>query len=227
MRNNKKNKNGKTIKEIKSTQTIQGISNKNNIVNIQHVEINKLIMPHKKIRYCPLISKILNKNNRKLKKPIIYSFLEYLSFHEKIQIRTTCKQWNDIVKEKLPFLTQENFINCVMRKSVNNYVGRPSKDSNNTNKSTGVLGTYKKTNRKSLSNISMNSTGVGNSNLNNNVPFMLNGMNSKTENFCFENSDKKFSKKKVLVKLINSKNFNTIKNKVILGEMTQSRNLLN
>jgi hypothetical protein len=219
--NNKRRSNGQDYKLSKSGK----ICASSNQIKLNHVEINKLTMPHKKIKYCPLISKILNKNNKKLKNPIIYSFLDFMNFFEKIQIRITCKQWNEIIKKQLPFLNQENFINCVVSKSTN-YVGR---DSLGNKKNIGVMGTYKKTNRKSLASITINTNTTNNSINNdqyNNLHAIENNNMSNMTSFGFENSDKKFSKKNVLVKLINSKNFNTIKNKVSLGEMTQSRNLM-
>lgn len=224
MRKNKNNKTQITKQDSNSSRIEKNNSNKNQI-KLNHVEVSKLCMPHKKIKYCPLISKILNKNNKKLKNPIIYSFLEFLNFFEKIQTRIICKQWNRIIKEQHPFLNQENFINCVVGKSTN-YIGC---NSQRNKKIYGTLGSYKKTNRKSLaSNINNSQVNISIENIsyNNIQTIQNNNSSSYATNFGFENSDKKFSKKNVLVKLINSKYFNTIKSKVSLGEMTQSRNLI-
>jgi hypothetical protein len=60
-----------------------------------------------------------------------------------------------------------------------------------------------------------------NNNSNENISSLLN-INKSVVNH-FDNSDQKFSKKKVLAKLINSKNYALIKNKVTLGEMIKPR----
>jgi hypothetical protein len=159
-----------------------------------HKDINKLSQHHKKIKYCPLVNKILFKKNRNLSKPIIYSIAEFLNFYEKIKFRVLGKKWNEVIKQKLPFLTQENFINCV------------------------VLNGKNVSKRKESNNYSINDKTKDNSTLSKE----LNNINTEVSNL-FENSNKKFSKKKVLIKLISSKNFNTIKNKVSLVQMTKSR----
>jgi hypothetical protein len=148
-----------------------------------------------KVKYCPLISNMLNKKNKKIKNPIILSFIEYLTIYEKINIRSTCKQWNEIIKQKLPFLGKENYTNCVMNKNVIS-VGYNSNNSNNSHISNNMSDIYEENSNK-----------------------------FSKKDFYFENSDQKFSKKKVLVKLISSKNFNTIKSKISLGEMTKPKNL--
>lgn len=50
-------------------------------------------------------------------------------------------------------------------------------------------------------------------------------MNDSTTNISFNQSEEKFSRKKVLLNLISNKNFNTIKQRVELGRLTKSKNL--
>lgn len=165
-----------------------------------HKDINKLTQPHKKIKYCSLIAKILKKQNRNIKQPVIYSIVEFFNFYEKIQYRILGTKWNEIIKQKLPFLSQENFINCVVFNGKNVFKQKEMNNSN-INDKTKDDSTIANEHKNNISNIGVNN--------------------------LFENSNKKFSKKKVLIKLINSKSFNTIKNKVSLGLMTKSRILIN
>lgn len=142
------------------------------VEKIQHREVNKLSGSARKVKYCPIVSQMLKqKNNRKLKKPIVSTLLDYLNTFEQLYVRSVCKQWNDVIKDKLEFLRNENFI--FQRKR---------------------------------------------------LPLYNNSSNKKCTQI-FENSDKKFSKRRVLVKLITSKNFSLIKNKIALGEITKSKNL--
>jgi hypothetical protein len=176
--------------------------NKNNRSNLarknvtKHVEVNKIDPTNKvkytKVEYCPIIAKMLKKNNMKIKSPIIFSFIEYLNLYDKLVCRSVCMQWNELIKQKLTFLGKENFLECVLNKSTM------------TSFKKYITTSHKK--QQNNSNIKPNNTNIN-------------------DRFFFENSDQKFSKKKVLVKLISSKNFNLIKSKVSLGEMTKAKNL--
>ena len=91
-----KNNRNKTNK----TQSSRNKPNKN------HIEINKIEqsnsnrVKYTKVEYCPMITNMLKKNNKKIKSPIIFSFIEYMDLQEKLYYRTVCKQWNDIIKTK-------------------------------------------------------------------------------------------------------------------------------
>jgi len=169
-------------------------------VNKNHVEINKIEQSNRikytKVEYCPMISNMLKNKNKKIKSPIVFSFVEFLDLFEKLYYRSVCKQWNEIIKQKLPFLGQENFLNCVINKS--------------------AMTSFKKylTNSHKKQNSYTNHQNITQSNFHN---------EKLTDRVCFGNSDQKFSKKKVLIKLISSKNFNLIKSKVCLGEMTKAK----
>ena len=54
---------------------------------------------------------IENKNKKKFKPFMIYCFLDYLSFNEKLKLRLTSKIFNNSIKDKLPFLQKDNLIN--------------------------------------------------------------------------------------------------------------------
>jgi hypothetical protein len=54
---------------------------------------------------------IENKNKKKFKPFMIYCFLDYLSFNEKLKIRLTCKIFNNSILDKLPFLQKDNLFN--------------------------------------------------------------------------------------------------------------------
>ncbi len=167
-----------------------------NKANKKHLEVNKIDPTNKvkytKVEYCPIIAKMLKQNNMKIKSPIVFSFLDYLNLYEKLVCRAVCRQWNELIKQKLPFLGKENFLECVLNKS--------------------TMTSYKKyltTSHKKHdydSNIKSNDININ-------------------DRLLFDNSNQKFSKKKVLVKLISSKNFNLIKSKISLGEMTKAKNL--
>ena len=171
--------------------------------NLIATKINKLSLPYKKIKYCSLISGMIKKNNKmKNKISMIFSIIEFLSLHEKLNIRIVCKQWNEISKQILSHIfSKENYLNCI----INNNVSVPGAIR---------LSPYKKRSESSSSTKKVQN---------------LNLKNEDKKNYenelYFENSNKKFSKRKVLVKLINSKNFNTIKNKISLGDLTKSRNI--
>lgn len=192
--NNRMRKYKTTKNNISRNNTSRSIRNK---PNKKHVEINKIDPTNKikftKVEYCPMISKMLKKNNMKIKSPIVFLFVEYLNLYEKLFCRTVCKQWNELIKQKLPFLGQENFYDCVINKS--------------------KLTSFKKyiNNSHKKQNINLSNPHTISHNIN--------------DRSFFENSDQKFSKKKVLVKLISSKNFNLIKSKISLGEMTKAKNL--
>ena len=282
MRNNRrknKSKNSKNLQLINNHQIINNSNFENSQTHLnsrltQHHKVNQLSLPHKKVKYCPIISLILKKNNKKLKIPVIYSIIEFMNFYEKLFLRYVCKQWNEAVITNLPFLKKENFINCVMNKNnIQNYMYNKkewSKNINNlenkredrtfinptdsnsyngikisnshSNSNSNILASYKKTSRKSLNNIQQKNNFTQNNiqsnfvnyhsqnnfenNIRNNIQNNFNQNLNNNSNNIFNLSDQKYSKKNVLVKLINSKNFNTIKNKVSLGEMTKSR-LLN
>jgi hypothetical protein len=192
---------------------------------LKHVEVNKLAPPHKKIKYCSLISQMIKKNNKKFTFPLIYSVMEYLNVNEKLIFRLISKQWNDVVVQQLPFLKDSNFINFIMNKQNENPNSFDSIKNNKSILTSGVK--IKKIARKSLSRVEENIQverrylQSGEENIN------FKRVSTQSEDILFENSNKKFSKKKVLVKLINSKNYNTIKSKVTLGQLTRSRNLSN
>ena len=50
------------------------------------------------------------KNQRKVKKFMIYSFLDFCTFKEKIALRLVCQNFNQCVMNVLDFLKTENFI---------------------------------------------------------------------------------------------------------------------
>lgn len=50
------------------------------------------------------------KNQRKVKKFMIYSFIEFFTFKEKLSLRLVCQNFNQCVMNKLDFLKTENFI---------------------------------------------------------------------------------------------------------------------
>ena len=61
--------------------------------------------------FCPLIFEMLEQKNKKKFKPfMIYSFLEFLSFREKLKVRLVCKLFNKCTYTKLSFLRNQNFI---------------------------------------------------------------------------------------------------------------------
>jgi hypothetical protein len=192
---------------------------------LNHVEVNKLAPLHKKIKYCSLISLMIKKNNKKFTFPLIYSVMEYLNVNEKLLFRLISKQWNDVVVQQLPFLKNSNFINFIINKQNENPNSYYSIKNNTSIISSGVK--IKKIARKSLSRVEENIQLERRYLQSEEENINFNRVSTQSEDILFENSNKKFSKKKVLVKLINSKNYNTIKSKVTLGQLTQSRNLSN
>jgi len=173
-----------------------------------HSKVNKLSLPYKKIKYCTLVSEIIKKSNKlKIKNSHIFSVVEFLHLTEKLNIRIICKQWNEMVKLSLSHIfSKENYLNCIINNNI-------------SSSNTKILLELKKSKRR---------TDLTDSDKKCELTNLVNKEKIDDYNFSefrFENSNKKFSKKKVLVKLINSKNFNTIKNKLILGEMTKSRNI--
>jgi hypothetical protein len=110
---------------------------------------------------------MLKKNNMKIKSPIVFSFVEYLDLYEKLLCRMVCKQWNELIKQKLPFLGQENFYDCVTNKS--------------------KMTSFKKYINNSHKKQNLNTSYTGNNSNN------INKKNVNDRSF-FENSDQKFSK---------------------------------
>jgi hypothetical protein len=191
---------------------------------IKHVEVNKLALPHKKVKYCSLISQMIKKNNKKFTYPLIYTVMEYFNVEEKLNFRLISKQWNEVAVQQMPYLKKSNFVNFIMNKQNEDHKSLDSiKKSNNL--SSGLK--IKKIARKSISQNEEVNQGIRTliNTEGNNLNYHQSSIQS--DNFHFDNSNKKFSKKKVLVKLISSKNYNTIKSKISLGEMTQPRNLTN
>ena len=127
------------------------------------------------------------KNKKKIKPFMIYSFLDFFSFREKLSLRLACKMFNHCIMTTMTFLQNKNFV--AMNK---NWLQNIKEKFDNTNK---------KREKKSIENI-----------------------NNKT--IIFDSSEKKFSKKKTLIKLINSKNFMNIKKQVRLGQMLLPINLM-
>jgi hypothetical protein len=114
--------------------------------------------------FCPLISQYLKKNNNIIfKKTILDQLFDFLEIEELFNSRFVCKQWDEIIKLKIPALQNENLFDTQKRKFV--------------------------------------------------------------ENDLFE-SEKKFSKKKVLISLLHSKNYNIIKKRASLKNMTKAKKLI-
>jgi hypothetical protein len=168
---------------------------------------------NKKIKYCPIISKIIRtSNNKRFKTPVINSISNYLNFYEQLEIRLISKKWNEIVKNNYQFLKNENF---AMGMTGKNWI-KEIKIKYNINKFQHEIFETNIANRSSNSCSSL---------LNKNI---YNPDTDETfNNLTIIKSDQKYSKKKALVKLISSKNFNIIKNKISLGEMSKPKKLIN
>jgi hypothetical protein len=116
--------------------------------------------------FCPLISQCLKKNNNLIfKKSILNELFDYLCLEELLSTRYVCKQWDEIIKTKIPDLQSENIFELPQKRK------------------------YK-------------------------------------DNDLFDISEKKFSKKKVLINLLHSKNYNIIKKRASLKCMTKAKTLI-
>jgi hypothetical protein len=120
-----------------------------------------------KLPFCPLISQCLKKSNNLIfKKAILDQLFDFLDYEELLLGRYVCRQWDEVIKTKVPELQSENVFELSTRRKYN-------------------------------------------------------------DDGFFENSDKKFSKKKVLVSLLHSKNYNVIKKRASLKCMTKAKTLIN
>ncbi len=159
-----------------------------------------------KTKYCPIIAKLLKKNNTSSHprmREMMECVIEFLNVKEKIDIRLVCKMWNEVVMMKLSYLKKENYMNHVLSK-YNNLKNLKSVDE------LGHTIYAKNTNDDYDSQININKDGeistVGNSNT-----------------YLFDDSGHKYSRKKALATLITTKHYGLIKKKVGLGDLYKSK----
>lgn len=71
----------------------------------------KKLRSRKRIGFDPLIKKMIQHNNVKnIKKFMVLSFIEYLPFKEVLQLRKICTLFDSAIKDKFKFLTNKNLL---------------------------------------------------------------------------------------------------------------------
>ena len=120
------------------------------------------VIKKRKIGVCPIISQLLKSNNNEVfKRPVIDTISNFLNLTEKLSARMISKQWDEVIKPRIPELRKENIYKVEKKLTI------------------------------------------------------------------FENdSEKKYSKKNVLIRMLNNKSYTMIKKRTSLEGIMKSKNLV-
>ena len=190
------NKNVKLCeKEEKSKNNKKSISH--NDSKPKHKNINE-----NKIKYDPIIFRMIqNRNSKKWKSNIVFCISEFLTFEENLSLRLVCKLFNNGIMNRYDFL-KENIVfttNNKIHEKIRKEYKINNKKKDLTLFSELVEGNDKKKltkNEKEFNAIIFNKRETGN-----------------------------FSKKQMLINMINNKDFISIKSRVKTGEFSIPHNL--